>query len=130
MSRFGAIVCVGVLVSGCASWGTDVDSATTCERGFANDPEWSRMNRPGRDGRRIWRQFPSFEFEGVKVSPEKASTLWFRNETKQEIGRCSMHSCPSGKCIWRIQLFTRQSGQWQLRSGYDIAQARPKSPAR
>jgi hypothetical protein len=127
MSRFGAIVFVCVLASGCASWGTHADSVTTCERGFANDPEWSRIARPGRDGRSVWRQFPDFEFEGANKKPGKASTLWFRNETKQEIGSCSMHSCESGKCTWRIRLFTKRPDGWQLRSAYDIGKVRAKS---
>ncbi len=130
MFRFGALLCVCVLASGCASWGTHADSITSCERGFANDPDWIRIARPGWAGRGIWRKFPGFEFEGVAARAEKASTLWFRNKTKREIGSCSMHSCESGRCLWRVRFFARESGTWQLRSGYDIAQPRQKTTSR
>ena len=129
MSRFGALLFVCVFASGCVSWGSHADSVLTCERGFVNDPDWSPIARPGREVRTIWRQFRSFEFEGVVTQPQKVSTLWFRNTQQPEIGACSMHSCESGRCVWRVRLFSKESGHWQLRSGYDIGKPRENAPA-
>jgi hypothetical protein len=129
MSRFVAIVCVCLFTTGCAPWGTHADSVTTCESGFAHDADWKRIARPGWYGRRIWREFPGFELGGATARPEKASTLWFRNEVKKEIGSCSMHSCESGTCVWRVRLFSKQSGGWQLRAGYDIGKVRARPVA-
>lgn len=121
MTRFGAIVFASLLLPGCATWGTHSETVAMCERGFANDPDWSRIARPGKNGRMLWRTFTDIEFEGHTMQPAKASTLWFRNKVNQEIGTCSMHSCDTGRCLWRVRLFDRHPDGWQLRSGYDLA---------
>lgn len=108
-------------VAGCASWGTHEDSVVACERGFANDPDWSRAQRAGLKGRTVLRRYPTFEFEGRTSRPLKPSTVWFRNHVSREIASCSMHSCETGRCVWRIRLYAPEARHWIVRSEYDIA---------
>ena len=122
-----AAVCLHL--AGCAAWGTDADSVQTCERGFANDPDWSRAPRAGLRGHAILKRHPTFEFEGRTARPLRPSTLWFRNAASQEMASCSMHSCETGRCVWRIRLYSRQPG-WPVRSEYDIGKPRAVSGQR
>lgn len=126
-SEVRLIICLaaaGLCVMGCTTWGTHPDSVETCERGFANDPDWRRDAWPGLRARRLAQRFPSLEFNEKTYQPSKASTLWFENDTSDEVGSCSMHSCATGQCIWRIRLYSRVEDRWRIRSEYDIGQAR------
>jgi hypothetical protein len=124
----------GVLIvsglAGCSSWGTHPNSVAVCERGFANDPEWSRARWAGPHGRDLMRRYPTFEFEGRTTQPLKPSTLWFRNRVSRDIASCSMHSCETGHCVWRVRLYSKNANRWSLRSEYDLGEPRKVSGQR
>lgn len=115
---------LAISLNGCASWGTHIESVTVCTRGFANDHEWSRSRWAGPSGRELMQRYPSFVFEGRASRPQKPSTLWFRNRVTGDVASCSMHSCETGRCVWRVRLFSKQANQWSLRSEYDLGQPR------
>ena len=117
------VAAAALAITGCASWGTHADSVEVCGRGFANDPDWSRA-RAGLTGRALIRRYPTFEFEGRTSRPLKPSTLWFRNSATGEVASCSMHSCDTGRCVWRIRLYSKKTSEWLVRSEYDIGKPR------
>lgn len=117
-------------LAGCASWGTHANSVAVCQGGFANDPEWGRARWAGPRGRELLRRYPTFEFEGRTSRPLKPSTLWFRNHVSQDMASCSMHSCDTGRCVWRVRLYSRQADRWSLRSEYDLGEPRNVSGQR
>ena len=117
---------LALCLAGCASWGKHPDSVEVCERGFAKDPDWSRDTWPGFRARLLVRQYPDFEFEGRTSRPLKPSTLWFRNDVSRERASCSMHSCDTGRCVWRIRLYAKAEDQWRIRAQYDLG--KPHTP--
>ena len=112
-------------LTGCALWGTDRETVTICERGFANDLEWARAWPHSRSARALWKKFPGIEFEGKTAQPSKATTIWFKNATSAEFASCSGHSCDTG-CVWRVRLYSKADDQWQIRREYDLG--RPRKP--
>ena len=132
--RVAKLLIAGVLAAlvlpGCASWGTHTGSILVCKSGFAKDPDWSLARGPGWKGRALVRRFPSFEFEGRTSRPMKPSTLWFKNSVNHEIASCSMHSCVTGRCVWRVRMSSRTGDVWRLRSEYDLGQPRKISDSR
>jgi hypothetical protein len=121
MSHSRAIaVAFVVALTGCAGWGTHRQSVTVCERGFAKDLEWSRASGAGFRGRSLLRHHPTFVFEGRTSRLHKPSTLWFRNRVSGDIASCSMHSCETGRCVWRVRMYARDEKQWRVRSEYDL----------
>ena len=107
-------------LTGCALWGTDKETVGVCARGFANDLEWVRASPLKRSARSLWKQFPSIEFEGQTARPLKATTVWFKNVESAEFASCSRHSCGTGRCVWRVRLYSRVEGLWRLRLEYDL----------
>ena len=125
-----AAILTSLALSGCARWGTHPDSVAVCERGFAKDPDWSRSRRPAWKAHVLNKRFPSFDFEGRTSRALKPSTLWFKNSENHEIASCSMHSCDTGRCVWRVRLFAREDAQWRLRAEYDLGQPKKVSDSR
>ena len=107
-------------LTGCALWGTDRETVTICGRGFTNDVEWTRASPLTRTARTLWKKFPSIEFEGKTAEPSKTTTVWFKNVTTSEYASCSRHSCETGRCVWRVRLYSRVDGQRRVRLEYDL----------
>src|SRR5689334_12053445 len=103
---------MAAMLTGCASWGTHSDTVAVCKAGFVNDPEWRHVPSAAPRGRELMRRYPTFVFEGQTSRPLKASTLWFRNRFSNDIASCSMHSCDSGRCIWRVRLYSKRADQY------------------
>ena len=118
-----ALICC-LALTGCALWGKDRETVFICERGFTNDVEWSRASSLSRTARTLWKKFPSIEFEGKTAKPSKTATIWFKNVEKSEFASCSRHSCDTGRCVWRVRLYSRAAGQWRVRLEYDLGRPR------
>jgi hypothetical protein len=95
-----------------------------CQRGFNNDVEWERTSRLNRAARALWKNVPGIEFEGKTSQPVRASTLWFENVRNAGFASCSRHSCDTGRCLWRVRLYSRVDDRWDLRLEYDLARPR------
>lgn len=115
----GALACC-LAMTGCALWGADRETVRICGRGFTNDQDWARASPLRRTARVLWKQFPNIEFEGTNAQPSKSSTIWFRNAESSEFASCSRHSCDTGRCVWRVRLYSRVDGQWRVRMEYDL----------
>ena len=109
---------------GCASWRTDQETVVICQRGFTNDVEWERASRLNRSARALWKKAPDIEFEGKTSQPAKATTIWFRNSGSAGFASCSRHSCDTGRCLWRVRLYSKVEERWRLRLEYDLGRPR------
>lgn len=122
----GALACC-LSLTGCALWRKDQETVTICGRGFTNDLDWTRASPLTRTPRALWKQFPSIEFEGNTAQPSKAMTIWFKNAKDSEFASCSRHSCDTGRCLWRVRLYSKADSQWHVRMEYDLGRPRPKN---
>jgi hypothetical protein len=115
-----------VALGGCAHWGKDAESVQVCERGFANDPDWRRASAFTRGARKAWKTHPAFDFQDRRVTPVKASTIWFRNPVSAELASCSRHTCEGADCFWRVRLFAKTDERWRVRTEYDLGRSRKR----
>ncbi|HEV7610206.1 MAG TPA: hypothetical protein VGO61_22935 [Steroidobacteraceae bacterium] len=118
-----ALACC-LALTGCALWGTDRETVTVCGRGFTNDLDWARASPHSRTARALWKMSPGIEFEGKTARPSKATTIWFKNAESSEFASCSRHSCDTGRCVWRVRLYSKEDGQWRIRFEYDLGRPR------
>jgi hypothetical protein len=95
-----------------------------CQRGFNKDVEWERASRLNRAARALWKSVPGIEFEGKTSQPVRASTVWYENVHNAGFASCSRHSCDTGRCLWRVRLYSRVDDRWDLRLEYDLARPR------
>jgi len=119
-----SLLACSLALTGCALWGKDQETVTICARGFTNDLEWATASPLTRSARALWKKFPDIEFEGKTVQPAKATTIWFRNSGSSEFASCSRHSCDTGRCVWRVRLYSRVDDQWRVRMEYDLGRPR------
>lgn len=111
-------------LTGCALWAKDPETATLCGRGFVNDLDWIRARPLARTPRSLWKKFPAIEFEGRTAAPSRSTTTWYKNAKSAEFASCSRHSCETGRCLWRVRLYSRVDDQWRIRMEYDLGRPR------
>jgi hypothetical protein len=111
-------------LTGCALWASDSETVTICGRGFGNDLDWSRARPLAWPARRLWKQYPAIEFEGKTSLPSKSTTTWYKNAKSSEFASCSRHSCETGRCLWRVRLYSKVADQWRIHTEYDLGNPR------
>jgi hypothetical protein len=127
LARTGLLVGVSaccLVLSGCALWAKDKETAAICGRGFVNDLDWTRAWPLARSARTLRKKFPTIEFEGQTDSPSRPTTVWYKNSRSSEFASCSRHSCGTSRCLWRVRLYSKADDQWRIRLEYDLGRPR------